>query len=243
MSGDPSRPPSQPPSRPPWFDAALVGFLAAVIVAGLVYYGVRLARDADSGADPSASSPSSPAPIAPETIEPSPGLSPAASPTEPQDRPGTCWDGTQTADIGTCPLPSGVQGLAYVFPSLTPDRPQCRVNPNSDRSFGVETSWVCSERALGREVLISYDHVTDIDEVDAFMHASVPAGQITEIPGAHGGRCIATDTAKRPARITGWYEGFPYVVSVFAPTRASAERAWKSIVQQRPAQVVRGTRA
>ena len=62
-----------------------------------------------------------------------------------------------------------MEGLAYVFPSFDPARPQCRANPNTDRSFGVETSWVCTERALGREVLISYDHVSDIDEVDAHV--------------------------------------------------------------------------
>jgi hypothetical protein len=227
------------PSRPPWRDAALVALLAVVLVAGLVYYGVRLSQEA--GSDPAAVPTPS---VAPETIEPSPGLSPAASPTEaPPLHPGTCWDDAPTPDVGQCALPTGVAGLEWVFPEFDPQRSQCRENPNTDRSFGVELSWVCTERALGREVLISYDQVSDIDEVDAFMHASVPAGQVVEIPGANGGRCVATDTAKRPARITGWYERFPYVVSVFAPTRASAERAWKALVVQRPAQAVRGQRA
>ena len=236
------------PSRPAWRDAALVALLALVIVAGLVYYGVRLSQDAGSEAaavgTPSAAPTATSAPSATESVEPTPEPSPTDPPTEARPlNPGTCWDGTPTPDLRGCGLPTGVAGLAWVFPSFDPDRSQCRENPNSDRSFGVEVSWVCTERALGREVLVSYDHVTDIGEVDAFMHASVPAGQVVEIPGANGGRCVASDTAKRPARITGWYERFPYVVSVFAPTRASAERAWKAIVQQRPAQAVRGRRA
>jgi hypothetical protein len=228
-------------ARPRWRDALVLAVLAAVIVGGLVHYGRGLGDDdvptAGGPATPSASN--APTGGATAQLEGAPPTDPAA-PAAPNG--GTCWDGRETAALKLCGLPEGARGLEWVFPSFARDRDLChKARPNDD-SYPVVESYACFQQALGEPVTVTYDQVQDPQQVEHWLVARLGTQHRRNIPGAHGGRCIFSDGANRPARITGMYEQFPYVVSVYAASPQAAIRAWRKIVRQRPPEMVRGVR-
>jgi hypothetical protein len=231
-------------------DWLAVGAIALVLLVGLVHFGRDLSAPAPAPSAGGAAVSASAEPT-PTTSTPTPQArldnSPTSAPAEPTPgpNPGTCWDGRATSSLSLCGLPHGTRGLAWVFPSLDPDRSSCRPARASDGrpAYAVVTSYICFERALGQPVTVTYDEVADVHEVEAWMDDQVGAANVVDLPGAHGGRCLMVDTDQRPARISGMYERYPYVVSVFAPTKNAALRAWKQMVEQRPSGAVLGTRA
>ena len=162
-----------------------------------------------------------------------------APPTDPAAPPlgrtgGTCWDGRETAALKLCGLPDGARGLEWVFPSFARDRDLCHQARANDDSYPVVESYACFQQALGQPVTVTYDQVQDPQQVERWLVARLGNKHRRDIPGAHGGRCIFSDSANRPARITGMYEQFPYVVSVYAASPQAAVRAWRKIVRQVP---------
>lgn len=237
--------------RPHWRDALVVAALAVVIIGGLVHYSSALGGDDERSADGPTSglthsptspqtSPQTPSSGATAQLEGAPPTDPAtpAAPTA-----GTCWDGRETTALRLCGLPEGSRGLAWVFPSFARDRGLCHPAQPNDDSYPVVASYECFQHALGQAVTVTYDQVQDPAQVEAWLLARVGAQHRHEIPGAHGGRCIFTDGVNRPARITGMYERFPYVVSVYADSPQAASHAWRALVKQRPTQKIRGIRS
>jgi hypothetical protein len=231
-------------ARPRWRDALVLAVLAAVIIGGLVHYG----RGLRGGDTPSAGGPESPsASLSPTDeataqLEGAPPTDPAAPATPAAPRGGTCWDGREIAALKLCGLPAGARGLEWVFPSFARDRELCHKAPANDDSYPVVESYACFQQALGQPITITYDHVNDPAQVERWLVARLGTKHRRDIPGAHGGRCIFSDGANRPARITGMYAQFPYVVSVYAASPQAAVRAWRTIVRQVPPEMVRGIR-
>jgi hypothetical protein len=231
-------------ARPRWRDALALAVLAAVIIGGLVHYGRGLGGDdtlaAGGPGSPSASH--SPTGEATAQLEGAPPTDPAAPAAPAAPRGGTCWDGREIAALKLCGLPAGARGLAWVFPSFARDRDLChKARPNDD-SYPVVESYACFQQALGQPVTITYDQVKDPEQVEHWLVARLGTKHRRDIPGAHGGRSIFSDGANRPARITGMYDQFPYVVSVYAASPQAAVRAWRTIVLQVPPELVRGVR-
>jgi hypothetical protein len=248
-------------ARPRRRDAAYVAALALVIVSGLVYFGRGLEASPSAGDEPGAEAtarlqssatsqtaapsetPATPAPTPSATsVPPTPEATPSA-PVPPAGNPGSCWDGTAVASLSECGLPRGAAGLEWVFPSFDRGREGCAPAEDDQDDYAVRLSYVCFDRAGGVPVTITYDVVEDPAEVQAWMERRVGAAGVIDIDGPHGGRCMMRDVDQEPARITAMYERFPYVVSVFAPTKESAVRAWQTLVEQRPPGAVRGVRA
>jgi hypothetical protein len=230
---------SEVDTRPRWRDALMLAVLSAVIIGGLVHYSAALDRDEPAGATASPAATQAPTAEATAQLDGAPPTDPAAP------RPstgGTCWDGRETASLRLCGLPEGARGLAWVFPSFADDRGLCHPARPNDDSYPVVESYECFQRALGQPVTVTYDEVKDPEQVEDWLLARVGPEHRHEIPGAHGGRCIFKDGDTRPARITGMYERFPYVVSIYAASPQAASHAWKMLVRQRPTQTIRGVR-
>ncbi len=233
---------AEPAAHPRWRDALVLAVLAVVIVGGLVHYGRGLGDDepATSKAVEEPSSGSSPTAEATAELESGP---PSDQASPPPPALGTCWDGRETTSLRLCGLPEGARGLSWVFPSFGDNRAQChKARPNAD-SYPVVESYVCFQRALGQPVTVTYDQVEDPAKVEHWLLARVGKAHMREIPGPNGGRCIFKDGRSHPARITGMYERFPYVVSVYAATPQAASRAWKMLVRQRAEEHIRGIRS
>jgi len=221
-------------TRSRWRDTAVVTALGLLLAAGLVYYGRGMIEEPRATPDQSSTSPS---PRAQARLDSAPPADPSApAPTV----GGTCWDGRPTTALSLCGLPEGARGLAWVFPSFAEDRPLCHRAAPKPESYPVVESFECFQRALGQPVTITYDLVEDVDRVEAWLLQRLGKQSMREVPGAHGGRCIFRDGRSRPARITGMYERFPYVVSVYAMSPQAAAGAWRQIVRQRAPQYVRG---
>jgi len=229
-------------TRPRWRDALVLCVLGAVIVGGLVHYGRALGDDDDSTTTNLVQSPApTQSPSAEETAELE-GAPPAdpADPVVPSR--ATCWDGRETTSLKLCGLPEGARGLAWVFPSFARDRAQChKARPNAD-SYPVVDSYECFQRALGQPVTVTYDLVEEPGQVERWLLARLGPAHMHELPAPGGGRRIFKDGVSRPARITGTYQRFPYVVSVYAATPQAANRAWRLLVEQRPSDQVRGVK-
>src|SRR4051812_22173580 len=202
--------------RPRWRDALALVVLAAVIVGGLIHYGRGLSSDeraGDATGSPTSGTSASPSDEATAELDGAPPADPN-SPATPTG--GTCWDGRETTALRLCGLPDGARGLEWVFPSFARDRALChRADPNSD-SYPVVNSYECFQHSLGQAVTITYDQVKDPAQVERWLEARIGRAHRTNIPGAHGGRAVFKDGVSRPARITGLYARFPYVVSVYA---------------------------
>ena len=65
----------------------------------------------------------------------------------------TCWDGSATADLAGCSLPSGVAGLEYLYPSLVADADSC-AQVSEDSGYSIECSY-------GSDNLIRYRYWED----------------------------------------------------------------------------------
>jgi hypothetical protein len=230
-------------TRPRWRDALVLLVLGAVIIGGLVHYGRGLG---DDGGPDTSNVVQSPAPTRSPTAQETAELD-GAPPADPGDPPapggGTCWDGRATTSLRLCGLPAGARGLEWVFPSFARDRVQCHKAAPNDDSYPVVDSYECFQRALGRPVTITYDEVKDPVQVQRWLLARLGSAHMHAIPSAHGDRYVFSDGVSRPARITGMYERFPYVVSVYADSPPAAIRAWRLLVEQRPTDQIRGVRA
>ena len=224
-------------TRSRWRDTVIVGALALLLAAGLVYYGHRMTDEPASAPDKSSSTPHH---------TPRPSWTARRRPIRPPRRPptGTCWDGRPTTALSLCGLPDGARGLAWVFPSFAKDRPFChRAEPKPD-SYPVVESFECFQR-LPRQA--GHDHLRpDRGRRPGRGLAAPAARQGEHARGARAPTAAGASSAtvsSRPARITGMYERFPYVVSVYAVSPQAAAHAWRQIVRQRPPQFVRGVPA
>ena len=234
---------SQGGARARWRDSLVLLVLGGVIVAGLIHYGRGMTEPESRTDEASTGAPgASPSPSADATAEldSAPPSDPVAPPTAPDK---TCWDGRATTSLRLCGLPEGARGLEWVFPSFARDRSQChRARPNSD-SYPVLESYECFQQALGRPVTVTYDQVQDPEQVEQWLLARVGPAHRRVIEGPNGGRRIFKDGANRPARVTGTYGRFPYVVSVYADSPQAAGRAWRALVQLRSETQIRGIKA
>jgi hypothetical protein len=114
---------------------ALIGGIAAVVVAALALTGFVVVRVLDGAR-------AATAPSAAATVATVPTTTSAAT-TQPEPA-YTCWDGTSAAGLGECGTPSGEFGLRYVFPSLEADLGSCVLDSPMITQRPGTTSYRCS---------------------------------------------------------------------------------------------------
>jgi hypothetical protein len=109
--------------------------------------------------------------IAATLLNPSRGTASATSPratdpaaASPSAAPAgyTCWDGSAAPELAGCSLPTGVEGLKYLYPSLVADADSCAEGTTSSES---KLAIVCS---FGGDNLIRYSYWGD--PAEAYEH-------------------------------------------------------------------------
>ncbi|MBF4163674.1 hypothetical protein [Nocardioides acrostichi] len=150
----------------------------------------------------------------------------------------TCWDGSGADAAVDCALPSGVKGLAWVFPTFKPAKQDCTDELASHPAFTRATMWSCRQTVQGRAVSITYSQVASVSQTRRTLDRQLGADQRSRsTPRGAGPRF-----RWQPARIADgrWRSALlvgsqPYLVEVTASTAQDAADVLKRRVRVRPA--------
>lgn len=168
------------------------------------------------------------------------GLStePSQAPTPPPV--ADCWDGSTAVAVADCPLPTGVRGLEHVFPSFHPS--QCNDVRAQHPELAHPQMWECFGTVLDQPVTVTYDIVDGVARAQDYYDRAYVEGYRELRRDAQGvpQRYQWTGDDGYPARITSLYLGFPYAVSVYAPTAEVAHETWRTVVRLRAATTLLG---
>ncbi len=199
-----------------------------LVVAGLVTVGLVVllpGGDDDgghAGRQPTTSTSDS---EASETSEASASTSPAAP------APYRCWDGSDAQALKDCSLPSGEEGLRWVFPHLADQ--QCGKATESDP--GVVMRVLCSARLSdGSRIQFGYYQWKSVRAGAAFYDAQGLTR--TEGHGFHGWTGGGDGTLKSVLL----YVAAPYSQTLTLPAGAKASPEDVQGLQPRPPKQVRG---
>ena len=149
--------------------------------------------------------------------------------------PVTCWDGT-TAPASDCSLPSGVEGLQWVFPRFDPASRQCRETQAADESRGLV--WTCRQRLNGARLAVEYVERTDVRRGLATLADRYP--DVDPRRTSDGTRFVWKDPRRGEGGFSTAiaYAEYPYSVSVSSPRRSVRDRAVRRLARLRPADQV-----
>lgn len=213
---------------------------ALVATATAVVAGVELTRDdapgqnevvASGGGVPGSGASTTP----PSSGSPEPSTSPSATsdPSHPPVRTYRCWTGRRVADAEECPEPTGVAGLAWVFPSLDPEA--CVDMLATRSSPRLRELYECEVDVAGSPVTV--DYVEWRSTADALDYYDGWGARRVSIRGA-GGRPLRfgwLDTTPGGSYVGALaYTDAPFSVSVTAPDAATRSRAGDEVIRLRP---------
>jgi len=217
----------------------LVAVLVLLLLIGGVAGGVLLAgqNDPDDRSTAQSSDNEAPATVAPD----SPSEASATESSTPAEPDGVvCWDGSSVQSARQCSAPTGVEGLAWMYPSF--DRSEC------DRA-GLPpprlTVWQCWEYTpVGDRVLIRYSEWQSVALAEQ-SYASKQRGSTTSFERSPNGRVVRTvwryDDVNREGRVTlsAVYRDWPFSVSIEGDSaRAIDDGLDQLVVQRNPADVL-----
>lgn len=144
----------------------------------------------------------------------------------------SCWDGSAVASAAECPLPTGLEGLRSVFPSLRPD---CAIR---DSREGKAEIFVCG----GRGLVIRYSRWDPFIDRIAYFHDENPDSFIAtwNAGGTEAGvqwTSRETRDEKQPWQWSATYASHPYSISVEGATKADRRRGIKQVRAVSPGQI------
>lgn len=148
----------------------------------------------------------------------------------------TCWDGSRTA-AGACPLPTGADGLAWVYPSFDPDDEACTNVLVAHPEYRRPTMWTCETDIHDRPLRITYSELTGVASGLAYHEKLFADGKKSAFPGPRG--TVDTYVWRQPEPVDGWYRmasmyvDYPYAVLIEATTLRDRDRAYRDLVRQR----------
>jgi len=239
LPGAGPKPPSVPRRRQGRIGALL---LAVLLVLGVVALGVWWLDHRAADVAPTATSEDPPLPdgsSSPSSIRDS--ASPAASsqspsPTDSQPVGVTCWDNTPAETADQCSLPTGVEGLAWVYPSF--NRSDCVPAGHPPAKLMVWQCW--TETSDGRFVLIRYNEWQS-PELGWASYTGKGRSSTQSLVKSSSGKVLQAvwrfDGVNREGRVTlsSMYKDWPFSVSVEGESMTSINDALKHLVKQRDA--------
>ncbi len=141
----------------------------------------------------------------------------------------TCWDLTVVPE-SQCPVPSGVAGLRWVFPSFTPGRSDCT---EVAREEPLPFEWRCRVVLDGEPIRLAYSARPSTEQALSSLRQ-----RYTDEPEsvADGERLVfrLPNRAEAGYMLAVAYERYPFVVTVTAATIGLRERALEQLLEFRP---------
>jgi len=157
---------------------------------------------------------------------------PAAADTD----TATCWDGVR-APAADCSLPSGVDGLAWVFPSFDPEGDGCVDVLVAHPEYKRPAMWTCTEPIGTGTVDITYSELTAVSTGLAYHEKLFEGAKLSAFPDEDG--TIDRLVWRQPEPVDGiWrmaamYHDFPYAVLIEAHTLRQRDRTYRDLVRSR----------
>ncbi|WP_340537815.1 hypothetical protein [Nocardioides sp. GXZ039] len=163
------------------------------------------------------------------------GLLWASKPDRDAQSDVTCWDGKEGPEAD-CTEPTGVAGLRWVYPELTPKSSDCkalRMPRGSDKQESL--AFACDVPLAGDEVRIVYTRYPspeDAQHAASKKHHNMP-------PEEQDGREIYRDRKPHKGRwhLTSVYLDHPFSVSVEASTAKLRNLALAELVTRSPEEI------
>lgn len=146
-----------------------------------------------------------------------------------------CWDGPIETDPDACTEPTGVNGLAWVFPLFTPSEVECDDVLVEHPDYQRPTMWECVIEADGEEISLTYSELTSVAEGLDFISREYDGFERKEIVAKNGDpvRYEWRRPVKDGFTMTSMYVGFPYAVEVRAEKKKIREWALETLVRFR----------
>jgi hypothetical protein len=196
--------------------------------------------DDDDEADDPDASPSSEESATSET-SPSSEVSATAEPPSPSATSGgvryRCWDGSKVDLLSDCSVPTGPEGLRYLFPSALDQKYVSCLEPMGKAGGGRVWLITCTpELSDGSTLLINYSQWKSVSA--AIRHYDDKPG-LTRL-GETGGVISWKGTADDQVNSVGLYSSIPFSISVYAPSDAAMGEAFVKSVSARPIDELRG---
>ena len=148
----------------------------------------------------------------------------------------TCWDRT-LAPADQCTLPTGVEGLAWVYPSFDPQDDSCVDVLLAHPEYRRPTMWSCESDLHGRPLRVTYSELTGLETGLAYHEKLFADGKKSAFPGPHGTVDHYVWRLPEPVdgmyRMAAMYVDVPYAVLIEGSTLRDRDRAYRDLVHQR----------
>ena len=143
----------------------------------------------------------------------------------------TCWNATEVLSADDCSAPTGKAGLAWVFPSLRPERPGCVNDRKAEPDLPRPTQFTCTVRAAGRTAQVTYYQMADLQAGQRFTNRVFgrESRQRSRGDGGQVERFVWRRRVDSRFELVSTYVGHPYGVTVVAPERGVRERAFRTV--------------
>lgn len=193
-----------------------VAALALVVIGAIVFMLMR----------PDAAATPAPQPSIPVTTEPStePEPSDVTSPS-PEAAVFTCWNGTTADALDDCGMPTGTQGVKYIYPSLVTQWDRCAYADYRPTTATYDCTFA--------DGVIRYRYWQDAAE--ARKHYTAKYAKADKADLVLDGEVVGSlyRATKRDKKglytMTAWWGGGHYSLSVDARDRAAQEKLWKTV--------------
>ena len=214
----PPTPPPPPPVKPWWRRWLTVGVMLLVVLVVVALLARACSSSADSGSSGSDSSGSS-------------GTTATSA---------TCWDGGSADSVASCSAPSGLDELAWMFPSIDDS-----CGPGRQAPDGLRQVVICPFEAAGDKGYIRYSnwHQRD-DAINHYTKDFVADPGTWSLDGSDIGSLWVGDEPRPdvayPFKAAGVYRDLPLSFSAYAHTRAGLQGALDEVITPRPPDQLRG---
>jgi hypothetical protein len=148
----------------------------------------------------------------------------------------TCWDGSQVGSGDACTMPSGEEGLRWVFPTFHPNRDDCLDVLISHPEYTRPAMFECDFKVAGRWVKVSYMELAGVDPARIYFEKDFPNAKRETVRTAEGTpyRYVWRKYTAEGYELAAMYIDFPYAVGIVARDAAHRDAALRELEFRHP---------